>query len=127
MAYPTYFPYQGPQSYYQPQMANYTPQMPQAPQQAQTGGVVYSCRPVTSREEAVAAQVDFFGPGTLMPDLGHGVIYLKRFNQNTGACDIVTFAVEQPKQEELVQYATMEDLNKLREELTRKVMANDDE
>lgn len=119
MAYPTYFPYQSPQSYYQPQMTNYPAQMPQTPQQAQTGGVAYSCRPVTSREEAVAAQVDFFGPGTLMPDLGHGVIYLKRFNQNTGACDMMTFSLELPRQEELPEYATIEDLNKLRDEFIR--------
>ena len=55
MAYPTYFPYQAPQGYFQPQAANYPPQMPQVPQAAQTAQQSgYNCRPVTSREEALA-------------------------------------------------------------------------
>lgn len=127
MAYPTYFPYQGQQSYFQPQAANYPTQTPQLPQMPQNGLGGYVCRPVTSREEALGVQVDFFGPGALMPDLSRGVIYLKRFNPQTGGCDLIVFTAEQPKQEEPIQYATMEDLNKLREELTRKVMANDGE
>lgn len=56
----------------------------------------YQCRPVTSREEAVAVQAEYFGAGTIMPDLGHGMIYLKRFNPNTGASDFFDFSVVQP-------------------------------
>lgn len=66
------------------------PQAPQQTQQSPSQGFV--CRPVTSREEAVAVQVDVFGPGTVMPDLAHGMVYLKRFNQNTGASDFIEFA-----------------------------------
>lgn len=128
MAYPTYFPYQAPQGYFQPQTANYPPQMPQVPQAAQTAQQSgYNCRPVTSREEALAVQVEFFGPGTLMPDIAHGVVYLKRFDQNTGNCDLITFTAEMPKRAEPVRYATIEDLEKLRLELTRKEIVNDDE
>lgn len=58
-------------------------------QQAQNGG--YICRPVTCREEAVAAQVDYFAAGLVMPDLNHGMIYVKRFNPNTGASDFGEF------------------------------------
>ena len=115
----------------------YMPQMPvQAPQGVpQTQAVNnppsgFNCRPVTSKEEAQAVQVDFFGPGTLMPDLGHGVVYLKRFNQNTGACDIFEFVAQQQKETPPVQYATIEDLNALRDELLSKrkaVKKNDDE
>lgn len=57
----------------------------------------FTCRPVTSREEAVAAQVDFFGPGTIMPDLGHGMIYLKRFNTTTGESDFLAFSYCPPQ------------------------------
>ena len=74
-------------------------------------------RPVTSREEAVASQVDFFGPGTIMPDLSHGVIYLKRFNPQSGASDFFAFTVEQPKEEAPVQYATKEDVESIRAEI----------
>lgn len=100
-----------------PMGAQYMPVQPQQTPQTPSFGV----RPVTGREEAVAAQVDFCGPGTLMPDLGHGIIYLKRFNPNTGACDLFAFPLAQPEQPTpQPQYATMEDLNALREELTRK-------
>ena len=122
MNYPYYNPYQfAPQSAPQPrfdQMGANPPQMQNAPvpQQAQQGAA-FLTRPVTSREEAVAAQVDFLGPGTLMPDLSHGTIYLKRFNPNTGASDFFTFTLEQPKAEPEPQWATKEDIEKLREEI----------
>ena len=105
----------------------YMPQTPvQAPQSVPVVQTVsnpqpgFNCRPVTSKEEAQAVQVDFFGPGTIMPDLGHGVVYLKRFNQNTGACDIFEFVAQQQKEAPVVQYATIDDLNALRDELMSK-------
>ena len=122
MNYPYYNPYQfGPQSAPQPrfdQMGANPPQMQNAPvPQTAQQGAAFLTRPVTSREEAVAAQVDFLGPGTLMPDLSHGTIYLKRFNPNTGASDFFTFTLEQPKAEPEPQWATKEDIDKLREEI----------
>lgn len=66
--------------------------MPQNQPNGQTSG--YICRPVTSREEAVAAQVEFQGPGTIMPDFSHGMIYFKRFNTNTGFAEFFDFAVQ---------------------------------
>ena len=74
---------------YQQQTAPVQPQQP-----AQTGG--YICRPVTCREEAVAAQVDYFSAGIVMPDLAHGVIYLKRFDPNTGASSFLDFKYVPP-------------------------------
>ena len=125
MPYPTYMPYQQNPGYYQPQPA-YQPPAPQQPLPQQAG---YICRPVTSREEALGVQVDFFGPGTVMPDLGHGVIYLKRFNQQTGGCDLISYFAEQAKEEakETPRYATMEDLEKLRSEILKKAVTYDAE
>lgn len=103
------------------------PQMQQqAPQnQIQQTPPSFGVRPVTGREEAVASQVDFGGPGTLMPDLSHGVIYLKRFNQNTGSCDIFDFKIAQPEPPAAApQYATVEELNALRDEFLNKRAAN---
>lgn len=87
-----------------PVYGNYSPLSPMGTQYMQQPQVApapqvpsFGVRPVTGREEAVAAQVDFGGPGTLMPDLGHGVIYLKRFNPNTGACDLFDFTVRAPE------------------------------
>ena len=137
MSYPSYYPpYQfGSYMTQQPrfdQMAANT-QSPQNTAQVATAAQNqgFYVRPVTSREEAVASQVDFFGPGTIMPDLGHGVIYLKRFNPQSGASDFFAFTVEQPKEEAPVQYATKEDIDALRCEIeqlkSKKVKKNDAE
>ena len=96
-----------------PQSQQIAPAQPQSQQQA------FATRPVTSREEAVAVQVDFMGAGTLMPDLSHGAIYLKRFNQETGACDFMTFTAEQAKPETPAapagEYATKADLQEMQQ------------
>lgn len=99
-------------AYYPPSVGGYQPpqmqMMPQAPsyppmnQNATTGQQGFTVRPVASREEAMAIQTDFFGPGILMPCLGQGTIWLKRFNQNTGASDLLEFIYappQPPKQE----------------------------
>lgn len=80
----------------QPQNAVGQPPVPSMP--SPTNG--FSCRPVTSREEAVAIQTDFLSPGTIMPDLGHNMIYMKRFNTNTGASDFFEFSLLIPQTEE---------------------------
>lgn len=87
-----------------------SPQAAPAPSQTQPQGFV--ARPVASREEAVAAQIDFFGPGVLMPDFGHNAVYFKRFNQQTGSCDFLAFRLEQPEQAQpqTPEYATKSDL-----------------
>lgn len=90
--YPGFAPFQPHQTQIMPQMVNYTPAAQNAPAGQPGSSQGFVCRPVASREEAVAAQTDFFGPGILMPDLGHGMIYLKRFNQTTGASDLLEFA-----------------------------------
>lgn len=136
MNYPSYYPpyqfgsYMAPQQRFDQMGANPPAQQnaPQAQMQGQNQGFVV--RPVTSREEAVAAQIDFFGPGTIMPDLSHGVMYLKRFNPQSGASDFFAFTVEQPKEEKPVQYATKEDIDSLRneiEQLKGKKVKNDAE
>lgn len=124
------------QSFYSPQQQMYTggyqrpPQAPQVSPPIQTPG--YACKPVTSREEAVAASTDYFSPGVLMPDLAHGMVYLKRFNQQTGASDFFEFKIYTPEPPAPVEYATKADLDALRAELTAKrtikrKVENDDE
>lgn len=107
-------------SYYQPYGTYIGTNYPQ-PQQ-QNG---YICRPVTCREEAVAAQVDYFSAGLVMPDFARGVIYVKRFNSNTGASDFGEFKYSPPQpQPEAVQidpaqYVTRKEF----EEFTRRLAA----
>lgn len=115
MSYPYYAPYnypmyQGPrfdQQQYVPPNGPQNAAQAVLPQgnvnqtQVQTG---FLCRPVTGKEEALGVQAEYFSPGTLMPDLGHGVVYLKRFNQNTGASDFFEFALVQGKAEDQTTY-----------------------
>lgn len=94
MAYNTYN-YQPYTSGYNTVNTPYQSQQPmQSQQPAQAGG--YICRPVTCREEAVAAQVDYFSAGLVMPDFAHGVIFVKRFNPNTGVSDFGEFKYTPP-------------------------------
>lgn len=99
-----------------------------APQNGQTQGI-FGVQPVTSREEALAVIADPLSAGVLLPDLSHGVIYVKRFNPNTGTSDFGEFAFVQPQQAAPVEkpavpqeYVTRKDfedaLAQLRAELT---------
>lgn len=124
MDYPQYYQ-QPPQQPQQQFYGGYQRPMQQV-QQAPPG---YVCKPVTSREEAVATSTDYFSLGVVMPDLGHGMIYLKRFNQQTGSSDFFEFQRYIPEQAMPVEYATKADLDALRAELTpkKKRRADDDE
>lgn len=98
-----------------------------APQNGQAAAL-FAVQPVTSREEAVAVIADPLSAGVLLPDLAHGVIYVKRFNPNTGASDFGEFQLVQPqtapveKSVETSEYVTRRDfedaLAQLRAELT---------
>ena len=101
-----------------------------APQNGQNGAL-FGVQPVTSREEAVAVIADPLSAGVLLPDLAHGVIYVKRFNPNTGASDFGEFQLVQPQQAAPVEkavedpeYVTRRDfeeaLSQLRSELAPK-------
>ena len=68
---------------YNPQIQQSQPQQTAPQPQVQSG---FICRPVTSREEALATPCDFMAAGVIMPDMAHGMIYLKRFNSQTGLC-----------------------------------------
>lgn len=88
----------------------YSPQT-QAP--APAAAPAYACKPVTSREEAIAAATNYLGLGDIMPDLAHGVIYLKRFNRDTGVSDFLEFRyspqTQAPAQAEYVTRTAFEE------------------
>lgn len=70
----------------------------------------FGVQPVSSREEALAVIADPLSAGVLLPDLGHGVVYMKRFNPNTGASDFAEFAFVQPKAAESAPAPAQEEL-----------------
>lgn len=80
---------------------------------------------VTTKEEVVSAQIPFDGSTSYYVDTSNGKIYAKTFDFNTGTAPIVTYVREQ---EVKVQYATIDDLNALREELkAKRAVKKDDE
>lgn len=74
----------------QPYQQNYT-----APQINPGNGPLQG-RMVASKEEVLAVPVDFMGTPMFFPDLGHGVVYCKKFNPNTGAADLFEFRLPAP-------------------------------
>lgn len=115
------FQFGAPNYGYNPQQTYFPQQMPQQTMQQQMPQA-FACHPVGSREEAIAAQTDYFSAGLIMPDLSHGMVYLKRFNQQTGASDFFEFRhVSEAKEEPpVVQYVTVEEFEKFRAEVMAK-------
>ena len=115
------YPYYGMHSGYMPSGYNqgYMPaQAPQnIPQQAAGNGGGFVCRPVTSRLEAETAQIPFDGSTAWFYDTSADRMYAKTFNFQDGTAPIVTYTRETPTAP--VQYATVAELQALREELER--------
>lgn len=101
-----------------PYTNNYTPLYQAMPSpQPQPAG--FTVRGVTSKEEALAAQADYMSAGHVMPDLAHGVVYVKRPNLVTGACDLLTFRLVTPEEDKPVQYVTLDEFNNFKNEIRR--------
>ena len=118
--FPPYNPYQQQMMGMQQMMPQMPAQVPVAPQMQQ-GGLSPMSRPVSGKEEAMAAAADFSGAMMLFPDIAHGRVYLKRGNMLTGAADFLEFAPvteQRPVQTEYVSVQTFQtELEKLRSEI----------
>ena len=79
-----------------PQSPQNLPAQPAQPQSINGGQAVFQCWPVMSRGEAEQASIDFLGPGVVMPNLGQGMVYLKRFNPQKGEIEVLDFAFVPP-------------------------------
>lgn len=122
MAYNPSYPYyqQGYTPSYQPQGNVYQPNA-QTPTQA----ILNAVRTVYSEAEARAAQIPTDGSTIIFMDQSNGRIYTKQFSFENGSFlfGVYSQMAEQPP----VQYATLADLEKLREELTKKRSVKKDE
>lgn len=110
-----YYPQQAPyyqQTYQQPLGQMQQPQQIPIAQQTPT----IQGRMVTSREEALGIPVDFTGSPMFFPDLAHGVVYFKQFNQGTGSSDFREFRIADPQQNQPT-YATTEMIDALKAEV----------
>ena len=74
----------------------YAPQSAPAPASVGSAGG-FGVQPGSTREQALAVIADPLAAGVLLPDLAHGVIYMKRFNPQTGTSDFAEFICEQPQ------------------------------
>lgn len=124
MAYPyppySYLPYM--QGYNQPAqpMQQTAPAVQQPPQPS------IKVRPVASEEEARGVPVEFDGSLILLPDMAHGAIYSKQLNMQDGSAIFRRYMIDMPAsapqtaQETILpsaQYATLEQLQELKDEL----------
>ena len=119
MAFNSYNPYSfGPSNNFIPQMPAQAPQSAFAPQMANNASPVMRCISVTSRAEVDGFQIPFDGSTTYFADTSNGKIYAKTFNFNNGTATVVTYIRETDVP--VPQYATIDDLNALREEFLSK-------
>lgn len=89
--------------------------------QLQPSGI--QARPVTGREEAVAATV-FPGTPVLFLDRAHGAVYYKAVDPNTNAVEFVEFIVAQPAPPQAPpQYVTVEMFDQWRSEFESRFQA----
>lgn len=95
------------------------------PMQQMTAPQGFAMRPVTSREEAVVAQIPFDGSTSWFYDTACDKVYSKTYDFNTGSAPVMTWMREQPTP--AMRYATLEDLYKLRDELMNGKAVNIDE
>lgn len=114
-------PYSGgnayqPQQTFLPSRMDYMQSM-----QPQPSGI--QARPVTGREEAVAATV-FPGTPVLFLDRAHGAVYYKAVDPNTNAVEFVEFIVAQPAPPQAPpQYVTVEMFDQWRSEFESRFQA----
>lgn len=136
MAYPNYSypfmgnyspvtPFSGQQGVYPQQPQNVPPVQPQG----QTQG--FACRPVTSREEAVAYQIPFDGSTTYFVDTSNGRIYAKTFNFQNGTAPLEVY-IRESEARPAAEYVTVDQFEELKAEVAelkkgRKVVKKDDE
>lgn len=105
-------------------MANFPPFMPQQqmyPNYMQPRMDAFVSRLVASREEAVATPTDFNAP-IVMLDFGHGAVYVKRFNPNTGMGELLDFKYTPPAEASPTQeYVTKQEFDTFCANLMRRI------
>lgn len=73
-------------------------------------------RPVSSIDEAKAAQIDFDGSISFFPDIAHNKVYTKQVMLD-GTASLLTYALVQEKPQEQPAYVTRDEFNKTVQEL----------
>lgn len=134
--YPAYYPQPnvpvyGQMPMYQPPFMGQAmgPQNPPQPMQTPSGqnGVPapiqngFSCRPVTSKEEAVAFQIPFDGSTTYFVNTANGEIYAKAYNFSNGSAPIETYVKKAPAEQTVQTAPTIPDYSPMFNELGKRL------
>ena len=82
------------------------------------------CRPVSSKDEARAYQIDLDGSLWVFTDVGNGKIYTKQVN-NDGTATFKTYAFTQDENPYASTYVTKEEFNKVIQTLMATIQSND--
>ena len=81
-------------------------------QQSQISNSFFKCRPVSSKEEARACQIDLDGSLWVFTDQAHNKIYTKQI-QNDGSCAFKTYIYQEENENNYGdEYVTKNDLAK---------------
>lgn len=129
---PGYTPYYGTYmpNYYQPMQGYQQMNQPMLNQPQNQGTNVqqannasqpnFFCRPVASKEEALGVPVDFMGAPMFFPDIAHNVIYMKRFNTNTGSANVFEFHGQQSQNStQSPSFAPLDEFNVMKDTISR--------
>ena len=81
------------------------------------------CRPVSSKEEAVASQIDLDGSLWVFIDVGNGKIYTKQINSNGTATFKTYNYVEDETPYSTTEYVTKDEFNKVIQSLVAAIQA----
>ena len=102
--------------------STFMPQQQMYPTYMQPRMDAFISRLVASREEAVATPTDFNTP-IVMLDFGHGAVYVKRFNPNTGMGELLDFRQIAPNEAAPTQeYVTRQEFDKFCSDLMRRIV-----
>lgn len=108
------------------QMFPQTQNVPPAQSVGQGQGISPMSRPVSSKEEAMAVGADFSGAPMIFPDMAHNVIFVKRWDYQSGSAVFTEYVPKEAKPETpTAVYATQGDFKELAESV-EKIMARFD-
>ena len=111
---PILYPYNNNLIYpYNNNLINETSQYNNSIRQQQPLNQYLKCRPVSSREEAMAFQIDLDGSLWVFPNVGNGKIYTKQIN-NDGTATFSTYSfTENENPYNSTNYVTKDEFNKV--------------
>lgn len=91
---------------------NYMGRINNNPTSPQNSSQFLKCRPVSSKEEAIASQIDLDGSLWVFTDVGNGKIYTKQIN-NDGTATFRTYAQIENENTYSTEYVTKDEFNKV--------------